>query len=174
MTLRLHAIKKLQSPLNTPWRYILLMYFTFLVKALPPCFYCSLGIFIFAIYFAKSKLIAISVPVLTLQEKMYYSLFWIYMCYWEIKSICRKYRHKSIYITNKLTTIYCYSAASSITNLSNNSYSSHSFKVGITLQVILFPLQYHPLICKRSLIPKLSLMSREYFWSQSCISKFIF
>ena len=120
------------------------MYFTFLVKAFPPCFDCSLGIFIFAIYFAKSKMIAILVPVLTLQEKMYYSLFWIYMCYSEIKSICRKYRHKSIHITNQLTTIYCYSTASSITNLSNNSYSSHSFKVGITLQVILFPLQYHP------------------------------
>ena len=47
VTLRLHDIKKLQCPLNTPWKYILLIYFTILVKSLPPSFHHSLGIFIF-------------------------------------------------------------------------------------------------------------------------------
>ena len=45
--LKLHDIKKIQSPLNTPWKSILLIYFQFLVKALPPSFCYSLGIFVF-------------------------------------------------------------------------------------------------------------------------------
>ena len=34
-------------------------------------------------------------------------------------SACRKYRHKDICIDTQLTTFYCYSATSSIANLSN-------------------------------------------------------
>ena len=49
VTLRLHDIKKLQCPLNTPWKCILLI--TFLVKVLPAPFYYSLGIFIFCYTF---------------------------------------------------------------------------------------------------------------------------
>ena len=55
VTLRLHDIKKLQSPLNKPWKY-----FTFLVKALLPSFHYSLGIYIyFFIHFIKSKLVLV-------------------------------------------------------------------------------------------------------------------
>ena len=57
VTLRLHDVKTLQCPLNTQWKYILLIYFTLLVKALFPSFHYSLGIYIyfFAIHFTKSK-----------------------------------------------------------------------------------------------------------------------
>ena len=59
VTLRLHDVKTLQCPLNTQWKYILLIYFTLLVKALFPSFHYSLGIYIyfFAIHFTKSKFI---------------------------------------------------------------------------------------------------------------------
>ena len=51
-------------------------------------------------------------------------------------SICRKYRHRSICINNtQLTTFYCYTATSSITNLSNKYLFFTKFKRG-----------YHPIV----------------------------
>ena len=43
-----YDIKNLQSPLNTSWKYILLIYFTFLVKALPQSLHYILGIYIYS------------------------------------------------------------------------------------------------------------------------------
>ena len=54
------------------------LHFTFLVKVLPPPFHYSLGSYLylfFVINFTKSKLIARSVPLLQLPEKIYYYLF---------------------------------------------------------------------------------------------------
>ena len=54
------------------------LYFTFLIKVLPPPFHYSLGSYLylfFVIHFTKSKLIARSVPVLKWPEKMHYFLF---------------------------------------------------------------------------------------------------
>ena len=48
-------------------------------------------------------------------------------------SISRKYRHKSISINNiQITTFYCYSDSSFITNLSNKFLLFTKFKRGIT------------------------------------------
>ena len=52
--------------------------FTFLVKVLPPPFHFNLGSYLYlfsVIHFTESKLVARSVPVLKLREKMHYSLF---------------------------------------------------------------------------------------------------
>ena len=50
-----YDIKKLQSSMNTPWKFILLIYFTFLVKALSPSFHYILGKYIscFTFYWVK-------------------------------------------------------------------------------------------------------------------------
>ena len=49
------AEKKLHPPWNIPWKYILLIYFTFLVKALAPSTTSQIYIF-FVVHFTKSKL----------------------------------------------------------------------------------------------------------------------
>ena len=85
----------------------------------PPSIFPSYVYLFFVIHFAKLKFMVRSVPVLKLPEKMYYSFFKGYICYEEIKNICRKNKHKSICIIIQLTTFYCYSATNSITNLSN-------------------------------------------------------
>ena len=60
-------------------------------------------------------------------------------------SICIKFRHKSIHINNThLTTFYCYSATSSVTNLSNKYFFFTKFKRW-----------YHPIVYPiPTLIPK--------------------
>ena len=50
-----YDIKNLQSPLNTPSKYILLIYVTFLVKALHQSFHYILGIYIFRYTFLLSQ-----------------------------------------------------------------------------------------------------------------------
>ena len=78
-----YGIKKLQSPLNTSRKYILLIYFTFLVKALSPSFHYIFGIYkVFAIHFTKSKLMARSVLEFSSPEKkLLFLLLGIYMLY---------------------------------------------------------------------------------------------
>ena len=88
VTLRLHDIKKRTS---VPVEYTTeimpscwCLYFTFLVKVLPPPHY-SLGSYLylfFVIHFAKSKLIARSVPVLTLPEKNVLFPLLEFICYY--------------------------------------------------------------------------------------------
>ena len=106
----------------------------------------------FVIHFFKSKLIARSVPVLKLPEKMYYSLFQEYKSVTKKSSICRKYRHKSICINNiQLTTFYCQSATNSITNLSNKQLFFPQFKRGY--HPIVYPIPFltpSPLFVKKS------------------------
>ena len=48
--------EKLQCPLDTTWKYILLIYFTLLVRALPPSFHYSLVIFVFCYTFYYVKI----------------------------------------------------------------------------------------------------------------------
>ena len=64
VNLRLYDVKKLQCPLNTPWMYILLIYFILLVKAISSSFHYSLGKYFFAIHFTKSKFIKFVMPLL--------------------------------------------------------------------------------------------------------------
>ena len=96
----------------------LCLYFTFLVKVLPPPFHYSLGSYLylfFVIHFTKSKLIARSVPVPKLPEKCI-----IPPSRNKKSNICRKYRHKNICINvTQLTAFCCYSATNSIINLSS-------------------------------------------------------
>ena len=48
VTLRIRDIKNLTSVLlNTPWKYILCLYFTSLVKVVPPSFHYSFGIYLY-------------------------------------------------------------------------------------------------------------------------------
>ena len=151
----------LQCLLNTPWKYILLMPLFYLSGESPPSAFPlqfgQLFIFIFVIHFTKSKLIARSVPVFKLPETTYYPSS---RTSTKKSSICRKYRHKSICINNtQLTTFYCYSTTNSITNFSNKQLQFTKFKRGITPQFILFPFYHY--LCKESLIPAVSMMSRE-------------
>ena len=81
VTLKLNDIKKITSvsleytmKVHLADAYIL----PYLMKVLPPPFHYSLDSYLylfFVIHFTKSKLIARSVHVLKLPEKMYYSLF---------------------------------------------------------------------------------------------------
>ena len=138
-----------------------------------PLQFGQLFIFIFVIHLTKSKLVTRSVPVLKLPDKMHYFLFQEYKSVTKKSSICRKYRHKSICINNtQLNTFYCYSATTLWQIYQISSYSSQSLRGSITPQFILFPLYHHP--CKKSLIPALSLMSRELLWGQPCMSKVYF
>ena len=85
-----YDIKKIWSPLNTPWKYILPIYFIFLAKFIPPAFYYMLGIYIYILYiyyislniftpFTKLKLAAGSILVLNLPEKWNINLPGIYL-----------------------------------------------------------------------------------------------
>ena len=121
VTLRPHDIKNvcwIHHGSTSCW----CLYFTFLVKVLPPPFHYSLGSYLylfFVIHFTKSNLIARSALVLKLPEKMYIPSS-RNISVTKKSSVCKKYRHKSICINiTQLTTLYCYSATNSITNLSN-------------------------------------------------------
>ena len=95
-----------------------------------------LFILIFIIHLTKSKLVTRSVPVLKFPDKMHYSLIQEYKSVTKKSSICKKLRHKSIFINNtQLTIFYCYSATSSITNLSNKQLFFNKFKK-----------EYHPMV----------------------------
>ena len=76
MTLRLHGIKKLTSvSLEYALEYILVMPIFYLSGESPP-----FGYSFFVINFSKSKLVAISVPVLKLpEENALFSLLAIYL-----------------------------------------------------------------------------------------------
>ena len=96
---------------------------TFHLKVLPPTFHYSLGCclyLIFVIHFTNSKLIARSVLVLKLPAEKCIILSSRNISVTKKSSICRRYSHKSICISNtQLTNFYCYSATNSIINLSN-------------------------------------------------------
>ena len=117
-----------------------------------PLQFGQLFIFIFVIHLTKSKLVTRSVPVLKLPDKMHYSLFQEYKSVTKKSSICRKLRHKSIYINNtQLTTFYCYSATNSITNLSNKQLFFTKFKRGYhpivyPIPTLKFKRGYHPIV----------------------------
>ena len=126
-----------------------------------------------------------SIPVLKLPEKMYYSLFQQYVCYYILLTLnfifhfsqtefaflillilliqnlehLKKYRHKSNCITTQLTTFYCYSTINSITNLSNKQLFLKKFKGGY--HPIIYPISTFipsPSICKKSLNQPLTLI----------------
>ena len=132
----------LQCLLNTPWKYILLMPIFYLSGESPPSTFPlqfgQLFIFIFVIHFTKSKLIARSVPVLKLPEKMYYFLFQEYIIRNQVSAEIIVIKVAICINITQLTTFYCYSATNFIINLSNKQLFFTKFKRGITPQFILF------------------------------------
>ena len=117
-------------------------------------------IFSFVIHFTKSKLIARPVPVLTLPERIHYSLRNISVT--KKSSICRKcsQAYRSTCISNtQLTTFYCYSATNSVTNFSKKQLFFTKLKREYQPMVYHIPTLPYP--CKKSLIPAISPMSRE-------------
>ena len=125
-----------QCLLNTPWKYILLMplYFTFLVKVLPPPFHYSLGsyLYLFFIHFPKSKLMAISVPVLKLPEEKCIIPSSRHISVIRKSSICRKYRHKNTWINN-IQPVFTATVLPTLKQIYQiSSYSSQSLRGDIT------------------------------------------
>ena len=136
VTLRLHGIKKLTSVFLECTMEYYTLYFTFLGESSPSTFPLQLGqlfIFIFVIHFTKSKLIARSVPVLKLPEKMHYSSRNINLLLKNQVSAENIGIKVSALITP--STFSCYSATNSIKNLSNKQLFFTTFKRG-----------YHPIV----------------------------
>ena len=131
--LRLHDIKKLHCALNTPWKYILLIYFTFLVKVLPAPFHYSLGISIFCYTFYQVKIDSmISSSTQVTRKNVLFPLLGIYL-------LLRNQEHlqKNIGIkVSALPTSWPLFTAMVLPVLWQiyqiRSYSSHSLRGGIT------------------------------------------